>query len=294
LEVDNVIELRATTLLIAEANMSFTKLLATALCMTLVASIAHGETPADFSKRIDDSPRHHEWQDIDSEGGRKVHTWVVYPEADQPATAVLIIHENRGLTDWVRGVADQLAAAGYVAVAPDLLSGTAPGGGGTPEYGSEDKAIQGIYKLPPKQVTDDLDAVYKFCKAVPAGNKVVAVGGFCWGGGQTFAYAAHNPNVASAFVFYGPAPKDEADLKKIAAPVYGFYGGKDFRISGEVPKVEKSMKEAGKEYDPVIYEGAQHAFMRLGEISTDAADPNRKAHDQAWERWKKLLAQLKK
>jgi carboxymethylenebutenolidase len=263
------------------------------VCLAVVGNCASAQTAPDFSKRIDASPRHHEWEDIESAGGRKVHTWIVYPQVDHPATTVLIIHENRGLTDWVRGVADQLAEAGYIAVAPDLLSGTAPGGGNTPEFGSEDKAMAGISKLPKEQVTADLDAVYKFAKAQSAGNKIVAVGGFCWGGGQTFAYATHNPNIASAFVFYGPAPKDEADYKKIAAPVYGFYGGQDFRISGEVPNVEKHMKELGKEYDPVTYEGAQHAFMRLGEIATDKSDANRKAHDQAWERWKKLLAQLK-
>src|SRR5947207_7143 len=98
-------------------------------------------------ERLQTSPRHHEWAEIDSSGGRKVKTWIVYPQVDHPATLVLLIHENRGLTDWVRGLADEVAEAGYVAVAPDLLSGTAPGGGGTAEYGSEDKAIQAIYRL---------------------------------------------------------------------------------------------------------------------------------------------------
>jgi carboxymethylenebutenolidase len=128
---------------------------------------------------------------------------------------------------------------------------------------------------------------------MPAGNKVVAVGGFCWGGGQTFAYATHNPDVAAAFVFYGTAPKDEADYEKIKAPVYGFYGGEDFRITGEVSNVEKRMKALEKKYEPVIYKGAQHAFMRQGETSGDANNPNRKAHDEAWARWKKLLGGLK-
>src|SRR5690242_4340141 len=91
---------------------------------------------ADLAKRLDASPRRHEFVDVDAPGNRKVHTWVVYPQGDKPATTVLVIHENRGLTDWVRNVADQLAEAGYVAVAPDLLSGTAPGGGNTPDYGS--------------------------------------------------------------------------------------------------------------------------------------------------------------
>lgn len=243
-------------------------------------------------EQLQTSPRHHEWVDIDAAGGRKVHTWVVYPQVDHPATVVLVIHENRGLTDWVRAVADQLAEAGYVAVAPDLLSGTAPGGGNTPEYGSEDKAMQGIYGLKQPQVTADLDAVFEYARKIEAGNKVVAVGGFCWGGGQTFAYATHNPNVAATFVFYGPAPKDETAYKNIHGPVYGFYGGNDFRISGEVPTVEKRMKEFGKKYEPVIYQGAEHAFMRQGEITGDPKNNNRKARDEAWTRWKKLLAGL--
>jgi carboxymethylenebutenolidase len=264
-----------------------------ALVVSLVGR-AIAADPIDPAKRIEASPRHHEWVDIESAGGRKVHTFVVFPQVDHPATAVIVIHENRGLTDWVRGVADQLAEAGYLAIAPDLLSGTAPGGGNTPDYGGDDKATKGIYALPQEQVTGDLDAVVKYAKDAPAGNKAVAVGGFCWGGGQTFAYATHNPDIAAAFVFYGSAPKDEAAYKNISAPVFGFYGGQDFRISGEVPNVEKRMTAAGKKYDPVIYEGAQHGFMRQGETTTDAANANRKARDQAWERLKKLLAELKK
>lgn len=261
--------------------------------------VERGSTSKDLIKapgpleRLQTSPRHHEWVDIDAAGGRKVHTFVAYPQVDKPATTIVVIHENRGLTDWVRGVADQLAEAGYLALAPDLLSGTAPGGGGTAEYGSEDKAIAAIYKLPQEQVTTDLDAVFKYAQEIPAGNKIVAVGGFCWGGGQTFAYATHNPDVAAAFVFYGIAPKEEAAYKNIKAPVYGFYGSQDARITLEVPNVEKRMKELGKKYEPVVYQGAQHAFMRQGETSSDPANGNRKAHDEAWERLKKLLAELK-
>ncbi|MEX0613546.1 MAG: dienelactone hydrolase family protein, partial [Pirellulales bacterium] len=250
------------------------------------------KTPSPM-ERLQTSPRHHEWVEIDAPGDRQVRTWVVYPEVDHPATVVVVIHENRGLTDWVRGVADQLAEAGYVAVAPDLLSGTAPGGGGTVEYGSEDAARNGIGKLPQEQVTADLDAVFEYAKKLPAGNKVVAVGGFCWGGGQTFGYAAHNPGVAGAFVFYGSEPRDEADYKNIEAPVYGFYGGNDFRITGKVPDVEKRMKQVGKKFEPVVYEGAGHGFMRQGEMSSDPNNADRKAREKAWERWKKLLADLK-
>jgi carboxymethylenebutenolidase len=244
-------------------------------------------------ERLEKSPRHHEWVDIDAAGDRKVHSWVVFPEVDHPATVVIVIHENRGLTDWVRGVADQVAEAGYIAIAPDLLSGTAPGGGNTAEFGSEDAARNGIGKLPQEQVTADLDAVFDYAQKMEAGNKVVAVGGFCWGGGQTFAYAAHNPKIAAAFVFYGSALRNEADYKKIESPVYGFYGGNDFRISGEVPKVEKIMKQLDKKYEPVIYKGAGHGFMRQGEMTDDKSNADRKARDEGWGRWKKLIGELK-
>jgi carboxymethylenebutenolidase len=246
----------------------------------------------EVTERLEKSPRHHEFVDIEAPGGRKVHTWIVFPEVDRPATTVIVIHENRGLTDWVRGVADQLAEAGYLALAPDMLSGTAPGGGNTPEFGSEDAARTGIGRLPQKQVTADLDAVFEYAKKMEAGNKVIAVGGFCWGGGQTFNYATHNPNIAAAFVFYGSAPQDEAALKKIEAPVHGFYGGNDFRITGQVRPVSQKLKELGKKYDPVVYEGAGHGFMRQGEMR-ESNEADRKARQQSWERWKKLLAELK-
>lgn len=244
-------------------------------------------------ERLEKSPRHHEFVEIEAADGRKVHTWVVYPEVDGPATVVIVIHENRGLTDWVRGVADQLAEAGYIALAPDLLSGTAPDGGNTPEYGSEDAARTGIGKLPPKQVISDLDAVFEYAKKMDAGNGVVAVGGFCWGGGQTFAYATHNPNIAAAFVFYGSAPRDEAAYKNIQAPVYGFYGENDFRITNEVPKIEERMKSLDKKFESVVYKDAGHGFMRQGELTDDKSNADRKARDEAWARWKKILGGLK-
>jgi carboxymethylenebutenolidase len=240
--------------------------------------------------RLESSPRHHEWAEVEAQDGRKVKCWVVYPEVSDKATAVVVIHENRGLNDWARSVADQVAEAGFVAVAPDLLSGTGPDGGATDSYGNDDAARNGIYKLSPEQVQSDLDAVVAYAKELPAANGKVAVSGFCWGGGQAFAYAAHNPEIAAACVFYGSAPATEA-LQSIKAPVFGFYGGNDFRISGEVPKVADTMKELGKDYDPVIYEGAGHGFLRSGEAA-NASAADRKAHEEAWKRWREILGKL--
>jgi carboxymethylenebutenolidase len=260
-----------------------------ALMVALLAApaAAPAQPPDPAKERLEKSPRHHEWADIKAESGRTVRAFVVYPEVDRPAPAVVVIHENRGLTDFERSVADLLAEAGYVAVAPDLLSGTGPGGGNTDSFASGDAAREGIYKLTPEQVTADLDAVVKYARDLDATTDKVAVAGFCWGGGQCFRYATHNKDVAAAFVFYGVATEADA-MKAIAAPVYGFYGGKDFRISGQVPEVEKAMKAAGKTYEPVIYDGAGHGFFRAGAAPNANAD-DRKAREEAWTRWKEKL-----
>lgn len=255
-----------------------------------VTGAAHAEEVNPVKKRLDSSPRHHEWVDIKTEGGRTVRAFLVFPEVKEKVPGVVVIHENKGLTDWVRSVADQLAEAGYVALAPDLLSQTGPDKGGTESYESVDTATKGIYKLPPEQVLQDLDACAAHLRKLDATNGKVAVGGFCWGGAQTFRYAGHNPDIAAAFVFYGSAPEPEV-LAKVRAPVYGFYGSKDFRITGQVPRTKEAMEKLEKRYEPVVYEDAGHGFMRSGEEpGADAA--NRKARQEGWERWKKLLKQV--
>jgi carboxymethylenebutenolidase len=242
----------------------------------------------DWAKeRLEKSPRHLEWVKIKS-GDREVNSFIAYPEVKDKATAVIVIHEIFGLTDWVRGVADQLAEAGYIAIAPDLLSGSAPGGGGTAELGGADGVRKAIQSLPPDQVTRDLKAAAAYLAKLPAANGKIVVAGFCWGGGQAFRFATNDRDPKAAFVFYGPAPESESDLSKISCPVYGFYGENDARIDAGIPKTEESMKKAGKTYEPIIYQGAGHGFMRAGE-APDGSAANKKARDQSWERLKKLL-----
>jgi carboxymethylenebutenolidase len=183
-----------------------------------------------------------------------------------------------------------VAAAGCIAIAPDLLSGAGPKGGGSSDFASVDDVRAAIPKLPPAQITADLDAVADYVKALPAANGKLAVAGFCWGGGQTFRYACNRADLKAAFVFYGPPPSADA-MKNISCPVYGFYGGNDFRISSTVPDAKKDMAAAGKVYELVIYDGAGHGFMRAGE-APDASDTNKKAHDAAWARLKDLLGKL--
>src|SRR3954468_8820744 len=173
--------------------------------------------------RLEKSPRHLEWVKV-KHGSREVNCFIAYPEVKDKATPVLVIHEIFGLTDWVRGVTDQLAEAGYIAIAPDLLSGTAPGGGGTAELGGGDAVRKAISSLPPDQITADLNAVAEYVAKLPSCNGKLAVAGFCWGGGQTFRYATNNKEIKAAFAFYGTAPESETDLARINCPVYGFYG----------------------------------------------------------------------
>ena len=248
----------------------------------------------DWAKqKLDKSPRHQEWAEI-KYGTRTVRCFVVYPEVKGKATAVIVIHEIFGLSDWVRGVADQLAEAGYIAIAPDLLSGMGADGGGSSSFTDRGSVTQAVQKLPPDQVTADLNAVADYVAKLPAANGKVAVGGFCWGGTQSFRFATNRPTLKAAFVFYGTGP-DKDSIARIKAPVYGFYGGSDARVTATVPASTGLMKDAAKSYDPVTYEGAGHGFMRSGEdpTATDAnKDANKKAHDEAWERWKSILKKL--
>jgi carboxymethylenebutenolidase len=240
--------------------------------------------------RLEKSPRHHEWAAIQS-GDHKVQAFVAYPMTKARVPVVIVIHENRGLSDWARGVADQLAEAGYVAVAPDLLSGAGPAGGRTKDFATSDAAREAIYALAPDRITADLDAVADYAKALPAGNGKLAVAGFCWGGGQSFRFATHRKDLAAAFVFYGAFEHTREQLAAISAPVYAFYAGDDERIGATVPATTALMKELGKSYDAVTYEGAGHGFMRGGE--DPAGTPaDHAARDKAWERWKKLLGTL--
>ncbi len=237
-------------------------------------------------QELEKSPRHREWVAVQHDG-RTVQTFVAYPEAKGKTPVVLVIHEIFGLTDWAQDVADQVAAAGYIAIAPDLLSGMGPQGGGTSKF-AEGDAIKAVSGLNPDQVTADLNAAADYALKLPAANGKLFVAGFCWGGGQSFRFATNRPDLAAAFVFYGPPPAKDA-MAGIKAPVYGFYGGSDARIDSTIPAATAAMKELGKSYEPVTYEGAGHGFMRAGE-APDSTDANKKARAQAWERWKAILS----
>lgn len=286
-------------------------LVACSLLLTLMSPLRRAEAQDWAKAALDKSPRHREYVAIQA-GGRVVNTFVVYPEVPTTAPVIVMIHEIFGLSDWAKLMADELAAKGYIVLAPDLLSGSGPGivspesaaagsdssahadhmsgmahgstmgsgsaTSGTDSYKSMDEITKAVSGLPPAQVMSDLDAVANFGVKLPSANGTLFVAGFCWGGGKTFAFATHHKGLAAAFVFYGPPPPASA-LTTISAPVYGFYAGNDARIGATVPDTITAMKAAGKSYEPVTYAGAGHGFMRAGQ-APDATPENRKAYDE--------------
>jgi len=262
--------------------------LVAALLLVLPAALSlHAQ---DWARtRLDASPRHHEYVPL-KHGSRTVQAFVVYPEIKDKAPVVILIHEIFGLSDWAKEMADELAGQGFIVIAPDLLSGFGPGGGGSSEFPSQDATVKAVSGLDPDVVAADLDAAADYGKHLPAANGKIAVAGFCWGGGKSFAFAAHRKDLSAAFVFYGPGP---ADVSTVTAPVYGFYAGNDARIGATVPATTAAMKAAGKMYEPITYDGAGHGFMRAGEDPNDKVPGNKTAREQGFTRLVKLLHEMK-
>src|SRR5438445_1588168 len=274
------------------------------------ADSVNDSIPQDWAKqRLAKSPHHQEWVNVKN-GNRNVSSFIVYPEVNKKATAVVVIHEIFGMTDWVQQLTDELAEAGYIAIAPDLLSGMGPNGGGTAEIAAtgSNAVGQAIRALPPDQIAADLNAVADYVSKLPAANGKVAVGGFCWGGTQSFFFATRRPTLKAAFVFYGTAPNNNAQgqpyavdktaLGQISAPVYGFYAGNDMRVDATVPMTVDGMKEIKKMYDPVTYAGAGHGFMRAGEPNAPepkaaAAKGDEAADKKAADDYQKALTSYK-
>jgi carboxymethylenebutenolidase len=218
--------------------------------------------------------------DVPFSGGPVLRTWVAYPERSDKAGVVLIVHEVYGLTDWIRGVADQLAAEGFIAIAPDLLSGLGPGGGGSDSVPSRDDRVKLVRSVTPEQAKARLDAVRQWASALPAGNGKVATLGFCWGGSRSFEYAAAAPPIQGAVVYYGAAP-DSATLMRVGAPVLAHYGGDDARVDATIEPARSVLQKIGARYETYVYEGAGHGFLRA---QTEREGANLRAAQQSWPR----------
>jgi carboxymethylenebutenolidase len=223
-------------------------------------AIPPGESGAKAA--LEGSPRHHEWADIAVPGmDGKVSAFVAYPERKDKAPVVIVIHEIYGLTDWIRAVADRLAADGFIAIAPDLLSGRGPGGGGTDKFAGRDDVVKAVRALGEQEIAAILNAVSRYGRGLPAAGEKFATIGFCWGGGQSFSYATVQPGLGAAVVYYGTSPEPGA-LGAIRAPVLGLYGGDDARVNATVGPASARMKELGKTFVAHTYPGAGHGFLR--------------------------------
>jgi carboxymethylenebutenolidase len=222
---------------------------------------------------LDPVTTHGEWVHIKN-GADSIRAYVAYPERKTRAPAIIVIHEIFGLTDWEPTVADRLAREGYVAVLPDLLSSKY---GKSPADADSGRKLVG--ELEPDRITSDLDAVYAYVNGLPAVFKDrIGTIGFCWGGGQSFRYATHNPNLRAAVVCYGPAP-DTAAIRRIKAPILGVYGENDERITGSLPEVAGQMQSAGKTFTYDVYPGTGHGFLKRGRQGSDGPQVER-----AWTR----------
>jgi carboxymethylenebutenolidase len=235
---------------------------------------ASGGTAAD---RLAKSPRHAEWVAIKLGATDSVMAWVVYPERKDKAPVVIAIHENTGINTWTRGVADQLAADGFIGIAPDLT--TMFRTGDLKADPAPDAGRAAIGQVTPEMGNKIIDAVAKYGMSLPAALPKYGIVGFCWGGGRSFLHATHSPGLGASVVYYGSPPTPE-QMANIKAPVLGLYGGNDARIDATIPGTDSTMKRLGKSYEYEIFEGAGHGFLR----GQDNNAPNTAAAQKAWPR----------
>ncbi|MDQ2889425.1 MAG: dienelactone hydrolase family protein [Gemmatimonadota bacterium] len=226
--------------------------------------------------RLNASPRHGEWVMLHTSAGDSLHAWVVYPERRTKAPVVVVIHEIYGMSTWIRAVTDQLAREGYIAIAPDLIpSAKIPVGADTL---TQQEAVAAVSKLNPVNAQAGITAAAQYAMALPSALKTYGVVGFCWGGTASFAHAVVSPTLGGSVVYYGTSPS-ATDLMSVKAPVLGLYGGSDARVDATVGPADSAMKAMHKVYDPHIFDGAGHGFLRA-QPGNDGA--NMKATQQAW------------
>ncbi len=262
------------------------------LLLTPLIAAGNGKTapgiPPDAdhaTQALVDSPRHGEWAGVKIPNSETtLKTWVSYLERADNAPVVIVIHEIFGMTDWIRSVADELAAEGFIAVAPDLLSGLGPDGGGTESF-KGDAVREAIRKISDDELAARLNAVRDHALSLPSAARASACMGFCWGGTSTFTYATRQPALDAAIVYYGTAPGEEA-LSNIDCPVLGLYGGDDNRVTSTVKPTAEAMDKLDKAYTHHVFEGAGHGFLRQ-QTGRDGA--NAKAAQSAWEATVKFL-----
>lgn len=244
---------------------------------TITQSAALPAGAADARARVEKSPRHGEWAMVRTSTGDSVRAWVVYPERSTNAPVVLVVHEIFGISPWIRAVTDQLAAEGFIAIAPDLLTGKPVGG--TADSADAQAAVAQVRLLQPAEVQSRLLAVAQYGMNLPAAAKRYGIVGFCWGGSTVFAHAAAAPGLGAAVAYYGGVNTQQVDLTKAKAPVLGLYGENDARVNATIPAADSALKRAGVPWESVVYAGAGHGFLRQQDGQNGA---NMAATQKAW------------
>jgi carboxymethylenebutenolidase len=255
------------------------------LALLLAAAAASSDTGLPAAEEtakaaLESTPRHGEYIDIPYVGGPALRSFVVYPERKDKAPVVIVIHEIYGLSDWIRSVGDRLAADGFIAVVPDLVSGRGPNGGGTESAKSRDEVVALVRGLAEDETNARLDAVRAWALKLPSASGLTATMGFCWGGARSFAYPIHECGLDAAVVFYGSSP-DTATLRRLKTPVLGFYGGDDARVNATIEPASAELKKRGRRYEYEIYDGAGHGFLRQ---QSGRDGKNQAATEKAWPR----------
>ena len=243
---------------------------------TLGVQIALPASGDDARTRLANSPRHTEWATIESRGD-KIEAYVVYPERSDNAPSVIVIHEIYGLNDWARSIADQLAAEGFIAIAPDMLSGKGPNNTGSASLDRQ-SAVSLMRSLQHTEVIRRINMSVEYATMLPAATQRFGIIGFCWGGSASFNFATTRDDLGAAVVYYGTSPSKES-LRRIQAPIQGFYGGDDQRVNATIEPAQAEMDRLGKLYEANIYEGAGHGFLRA---QADRDGANMAASEMAW------------
>ena len=259
-------------------NSASSSTTASSVPSTGVAVASQGLPPdADHAlARLNSSPRHGEWVMISLSHTDSLRAWVVYPERKTKAPVVVVVHEIFGLSPWIRGVTDQLAADGFIAIAPDFL--TMKNLPRVSDSVATQDAVSAIRTVDPEEVQREIDAAARYAMALPAAQPRYGIVGFCWGGGVSFAHATHSPSLGASVVYYGVSPKTEA-LSAVRAPVLGLYGGSDARVDATIPPADSALRSMGKTYSHSVFDGAGHGFLRQ---QTGMNGANMTATQQAW------------
>jgi carboxymethylenebutenolidase len=284
---------------------------APAVAQTPAAAAASGQPDLRYqpwaAKKLVRSPNLHQWVEV-RVGDRILRAFVTSPKVSSKLGIVLVLHEVFGLTDSTLLTADAIASMGYIAIAPDMLSGLGPRGEGSGTFSDSRSAGELMTVLPDTTINAALNGLTAYASALPRSNGKLAIVGLSWGGGAAFRYAASSERrsgLNAVCVFYDVGPPTETQgpnrdskglppiaLRALNVPVHGFYPSNDVRVMNSLPATRAAMAAYGKAFDPIVYQGADHAFMRLGEDPTNHNIANNDAETASLARLKDILAHM--